>query len=56
MKKTKTESEINQISEIAVSQYSYLEESLKEVLLNLPLVEKNREAWSPMLIPIICET
>ena len=52
----KSESEINRISEIAVSQFSYLEESLKEVLSHIPLVEKNKEAWSPRLIPIICET
>lgn len=51
----KSQTEINQIMNIVISQYIDLEEALNEVLLTMPFIEINKEAWSPKLIPIICE-
>jgi hypothetical protein len=51
----KSQNEIAQIPDVIVSQYLDLEEALSEVLFVIPFVEKNKEAWSPKLISIICE-
>lgn len=44
-----------QAPNVIISQYNDLENALNEILCIIPFIEKNKEAWSPKLIPIICE-